>query len=66
MATQHETLLKDAAEVIDKRLPISHKEKLNVSASDDAKTLTIDGLNDEQAEVVKEILRKEYGYDGLQ
>ncbi|GAB3275301.1 hypothetical protein GCM10027347_48600 [Larkinella harenae] len=64
MASQ-ESLLKDAAEVIDKRLPLSHKEKLNVSASDDAQTLTIDGLNDEEQEVVKEILRKEYGYKGL-
>ena len=65
MASQ-ENLLKDASEVIDKRLPISHKERLKVSASDDAKTLTIDGLSDEEQEVVKEILRKEYGYHGLE
>jgi hypothetical protein len=65
MAFQQETLLKDAAEVIDKRLPISHKDRLNVSASEDAQTLTISGLSDEEQEVVKEILRKEYGYHGL-
>lgn len=65
MASQ-ESLQKDAAEVIDKRLPISNKEKLRISTSDDAQTLTIHGLNDEEQEVVKEILRKEYGYHGLQ
>ncbi|MGA0556746.1 hypothetical protein ACO2Q8_08855 [Larkinella sp. VNQ87] len=65
MASQKETLLQHAAEVIDKRLPISHKERLKVSATEDGSELTIDGLSDEEAEVVKEILRKEYGYHGL-
>ncbi|MFC5408488.1 hypothetical protein ACFPMF_04170 [Larkinella bovis] len=65
MAFQPDSLLKDAAEVIDKRLPISHKERLTVSVSPDHQSLTIDGLNDEEQEVVKEILRKEYGYHGL-
>ncbi|WP_128546760.1 hypothetical protein [Larkinella soli] len=65
MLNPQETLKQDAQEVIDKRLPISHKERLSISVDSNAQELTINGLNYEEQEIVKEILRKEYGYHGL-
>ncbi len=49
-----------------KRMPFLNKEKKHtITVEPDASDLTIDGLDDEEETIVKEILRKEYGYTDL-
>ncbi|WP_138991603.1 hypothetical protein [Larkinella sp. C7] len=66
MTPQQEKLQQDAAEVMEKRMPFLNKEKKHaITVEPDASDLTIDGLDDEEETIVKEILRKEYGYTDL-
>ncbi|KAA9356366.1 hypothetical protein [Larkinella humicola] len=66
MNPQQEKLQQDAAEVMEKRMPFLNKEKKRtITVEPDASDLTIDGLDDEEETIVKEILRKEYGYTDL-
>jgi hypothetical protein len=66
MNPQPEKLKQDAAEVLEKRMPFLNKDKKHtITVEPDASHLTVDGLDDEEEMILKEILRKEYGYSSL-
>jgi hypothetical protein len=66
MTPQQEKLQQDAAEVLEKRMPFLNKEKTHtITVESDASHLTVAGLDDEEEIILKEILRKEYGYNNL-
>ncbi|GAB3903415.1 hypothetical protein GCM10028803_31830 [Larkinella knui] len=66
MSPQQEKLQQDAAEVLEKRMPFLNKNKEHtISVEPDATHLTVTGLDYEEEVILKEILRKEYGYANL-
>ncbi|GAB3921529.1 hypothetical protein [Larkinella terrae] len=66
MTPQQEKLQQDATEVIAKRMPFLNKDKQHaITVEPDASRLTVAGLDDEEETILKEILRKEYGYSNL-
>ncbi|RRB06807.1 hypothetical protein [Larkinella rosea] len=66
MTPQQEKLQQDAIEVLAKRMPFLNKDNAHtITVEPDASQLTVAGLDDEEETILKEILRKEYGYSHL-